>query len=275
MKTFPRNDQALQAEREKDSERDEGRSSSWSNFHFLKPGRTVLRILPAYSEKGVWFRKLSEYCFEADGQKFFLTSPKDTGDRDPLYEWGQAVYEKGNEAAIKEAKKFRPRTQFLYNAVILSNSGEASPADGVKILKTGVTVKRALVDLDTDVDSGFGDITNLETGFNVIIDREGEGLDTKYTVKVHREQSNLITTLAGGGVNFDELELFDLDELLPAKSFDELQGILEMIRNPGMQSTPAPAPEVADSEVADSPVMETPVSEDELVAMAPPPVYRG
>ncbi len=280
MKTFERNEEALIREREKDKESKEGGNSDWSMFHFLKPGRTVLRILPPYNEKGVWFRGLKEYYFEQDGQKFFLTSPRTNGDPDPLWDWGEGVYEKGNEAAVKEAKRFRPRTQFLYNAIVLSNSGDATAVDGVKVLKTGITVKRDLVDLDTDVDSGYGDITNIQKGFNVIIDREGEGLDTSYTVKLQREPCDIRDTLKSLGVDFDSLDLHNLDELLPSKSYEELQGILELVRRPNSVPTSGPAPlptqealDTAEGEGMGSPVMTSPSgSVTEVPAVEPAPV---
>ncbi len=230
MKYYPRDEAKLQVEREKDRNAEEGNDTNV--FYNLKNGRTVLRVLPPFGGDGVWFRELHEYYFRLGEQHLFLTSPADFGLPDPLFEYNKSVYEEGNEAAIKEAKRFRPKSRYLMNVVVLSDgNGKTTMNDGIRVLKAPTTVKRMLVDYDTDVD--YGDITNVHKGFNMIVDRTGEGLKTEYKVKAQRERTNLEEILQQGGVDPTGLTLHDLDVVhrKGLKSEIELKGLLEQLKS--------------------------------------------
>lgn len=204
-----------------------------SIFHYLKSGKHILRIMPPYSEAGVFVREIREYFFRGEeNEPIFVISPRDRGDRDPIAEHAEALYDQATEESIEEAKKFRARRQFLFNALVLSGPGGESVKDGIRVLKTGVTVYNQIMDLDQDVDSGYGDITNLERGFNLTVSREGEGRDdTTYTVKAHREPTNIADKLAEQGFNLNDFNLHDLDKVITPRSFEEMTEILEMVKS--------------------------------------------
>jgi hypothetical protein len=103
---------------------------------------------------------------------------------------------------------------------------------GVVVLEAPATVKKALLDLNQDVAAGWGDITSLEEGVNVFIDRTGEKLNTTYTVKPHSKRSNIVAFLEQNGMDPKEvLKPYDLDKVYWAQSYDELKGILESSRD--------------------------------------------
>lgn len=290
MKYYERNAEALAAEREKDRQQEENGGTEGKIFYNLKPGRTVLRVLPPFSDSGLWFEKINEYYFRLGDQHLFLTSPGDFGLTDPLFEYNRSVYEAGNDAAIKEALRFRPKGRFLMNVVVLSDaSGKITMKDGIKVLKAPTTVKRSMVDYDTDPD--YGDITSVHKGFNMIIDRTGEGLKTEYSIKAQRERTNLEEILQQGGVAPEGLTLHDLVDVhrKGLKSEAELASLLEQLKTKvevaveaatpapvpfGMPSTEAP---VTVETAPGGPVMtvEAPVGMPSLADLAAPPTAEG
>ena len=253
MKYYQRNEEALNAEREKDKTADSGGSGS-DNFYNLKNGRTVIRVLPSWSNEGLWFREIREYYFRMGEQHLFLTSPLDFGQPDPLDEYNQAVFEIGTDDAKKEAKRFRFKFRYLLNGIVLSDSQGTTSQDGIKVIKVPKTVKMQLVDFDTDTE--YGDITNPEKGFNMIIDREGEGLDTKYSVKAQRERTNIFETLVSAGIDPNQMNMFDLDQIHRngLKSYEELSGLLEQLKGPfGTSALAGSAPAQPAFPVANNP----------------------
>jgi hypothetical protein len=205
--------------------------------------------MPCY-KKGAFFREFREYQFF--NEKIYEPSPGDHGDPDPFADYRKELESQGTEASLKEASKFRPRKQFLFNALIIEDSDGASPKDGIKVVKTGVTVKRAIVDLDHDEDE-WGDITNLETGYNITIDKEGEGRDTTYTVKgVHKGERDIRKVLEEQGVDINKFALHDLDAQCPPESFETLEAIVENLKKVPTPVAVAPGPQMP---TAPSPVM--------------------
>lgn len=233
MKHYQRNEKALNAEREKDAAAAEKSGESNTSFYNFKNGRTVLRVLGPYSNEGLWFREIHEYYFRQGGNHIFLTSPADFNLADPLNDYGRKMYEDGSSAALEEAKRFRAKPRYLLNVIVLSDAaGKTTMLDGVKVLKAPTTVKRAFVDFDTDVE--YGDITNHANGFNMIVERTGEGLGTEYKVKAQRERTSIDEILAKGGIDGTSLNLYDLDKIHEQglKTEAELELFLEQLRDP-------------------------------------------
>ncbi len=268
MEYYHRNADALDAEHANDKNAEE-ESGSNNNIYTLRKGRTVIRVLPPYSAEGLWFRKITEYYFRLGDGHLFLTSPRDFDLPDPLWDWGESIYEKGNEEAIKEANNFRPKPRSLMNVLILSDPKDGCLEDGIKVLKAPTTVRRALVDFDCDRE--YGDITNPEAGFNMMIDREGEKLNTKYIVKAQRERSNIFQTLMDKGIDPNGLTLPNLEEVHKGglKSAAELEAVLEQLRGrvapkaqaPKQSFAQAAAPAAVTVQPAASPVETAPQAE--------------
>lgn len=199
-------------------------------FHSLAPGRTVIRVLPPYSKRGVWFKSILEYVIKLGDDYKFLISPKDSGLPDPLAEYGEELVASGNERLAERARDIRPRRRYIVNALILADSKGAGLKDGVKIVNLPIRVKDSLVNVDTDVASGYGNITHLEQGFNISIERAGEGLQTRYDVRAHRERSNILATAQQQGFDPNDWTLFDLDTAGKPSSLADIQEVLERIK---------------------------------------------
>jgi hypothetical protein len=122
---------------------------------------------------------------------------------------------------------------------VLSDTKDTDMHKGIKVIKVPKVVKMALVDFDTDPE--YGDISNPEKGFNMIIDRTGEGLDTEYTVKAQRERTSIFEVLQNGGVDPAQLTLHNLDEVHRSglKSEEDLRGLLEQLKGTNQPRTTA------------------------------------
>ncbi len=205
------NQKVLEQERENDL-----RGSN--NFvRNLASGRTTLRIMPAYSDKGVWFHKVKEHFLKAKNRS--VVCCEEQYGRCPICEECSQLDESGDEAG---AKALRPATKFLINAIILSDpSNKVTAKDGVKVVRVGAVVKKALVDLDTDKAGGYGDIVSYEHGFNLNIDKSGTGLKTEYKVKVIPTRVDIIKQLTEEGIDVTTFQLNDLETALTPKSYED------------------------------------------------------
>ena len=226
MKIYQRDETKLQNAHSEDVKEKEERGNG-VNVHFLQQGKTLVRILPPYSDAGVWYRHIKEHTLRIGGKFQTFTCSVPYGGVCPICVQGQALYHQDTPESINEAKQFRPANKFLYNALILSSPKGVSLKDGVHVLKSGVLVKQDLLDLDTDVQTGWGNITDLSAGVNVSIDRVGSGLETKYHVKGFAQRTDIMATCQEQGVDFSTFELYNLDTLFPPRSEEELQAALE------------------------------------------------
>lgn len=203
---------------------------SKSAFLFLDQGTTEVRILPAYSDKGVWFREIKEIPWYNDEGKYRpLVSPATVGKPCPFVNEGTRLYQLGGEENIKKAQDLRPRTSFIFNVIVKSTPDGDYPVDEcVKVLKCPVTVYRGILDLDQDAAGGWGDITDLEKGINIRITKTGSGkTDTRYVVKpAGGGRSNILEWLEQKGYK-QELTPKDLDAFFTPLAYEELEVLLK------------------------------------------------
>jgi len=255
LNTFERDEDLLSAERARDAKREEQGSAlgaASGQTYFLKKGKTVLRILGPYSAKGVWFHEILEHPLEVGGKWAYPLCPRPMGSVCPICDHGEQLSMGGGEEAVAAGTPFQPKVKYLFNVVILSDPKGLSAKDGVQVLKAGVKVKRQLLDLDTDVVGGWGDMTNLENGFDVTIERTGEGLMTDYPTKGFPQRSSITENLKSQGVQPDSLEVFDLETFCKPADEEQLKGMLEgkrAVRGFPVRQAPVAAPVVPPTQV--------------------------
>jgi len=179
----------------------------------LKPGVTQLRVLPPHVDSDVWFHRSMEHWVDGVGH---VPCARQFGLPCPICESGEALYKNSeNESGIKASLELRPREQYYYNVLVFSSpDSKITAKDGVKILRSGVKVFRQLKSLDNDEASGWGDITNPETGINVSISRSGKDrTDTEYLVSpVNSKGRSLAQLLESHSVDLNSLDLINLEE---------------------------------------------------------------
>jgi len=201
-----------------------------SAFLFLDQGTTTVRILPAYNERGMWFREIKEIPYHNEEGKYRpIVSPATVGKPCPFVEEGTRLYQLGGEENLAKAQDLRPRTSFIFNVVVKSTPDGDFPVDEcVKVLKCPVTVYRGILDLDQDAAGGWGNITDLEKGIDIRITKTGQGkTDTRYVVKgVPNGRTNILDWLSEKGYT-QELTPKDLDSFFTPQPYEELEVLLK------------------------------------------------
>ena len=187
------------------------------NIFNFKTGSTQFRIMPAYNEKGVWFHRIREHFIEAANRGMVCIEPVEG--RCPVCEYGASLAASGKE---KLAEKYKPSTKYLVNAIILSEpTGKITPREGVKTVRLGSRVFSTLFDYDQDFAGGYGDIVDYEHGFNVKLDKSGEGLNTEYIVKVMPQRVDIIKFLSEQSIDVNSFTLAELDSVVPMPSYED------------------------------------------------------
>lgn len=146
------------------------------------PGKNMYRILPT------WRKGAEENQFWHDFGMHWVRSEK--GGKPIPYLCLDKTYEKecpvcnaigagirgaSDDETINLLKGANASQRFLINVLHLNDSEKKNEP---QIMEIGVTVFDDLISLMED----YGDVTDLEKGIDIIIKREGKGLDTSYTV---------------------------------------------------------------------------------------------
>lgn len=177
---------------------------------FFKPkeGKNQVRILPPWNDEGLFFLEATaHYGLKKEGRDIPIPC---SGKADcPICQFIRKM-EKGGKEDTKLAKRLASRTKFYVN--ILDRKSEKVSIWGFSRKILGGLLNR----MD---DEDFGDITDPDEGFDVIIEREGTGMKTSYDVRVKPKSSS---------VDLDELELLDLEkEVSRDLSEDEIEDLIE------------------------------------------------
>lgn len=174
-----------------------------------KVGRSVIRILPPVGGMDFFFQQVGRHY----DQRQYCPLLSTEGELPcPICELNENLYAAGEKDA---ASKFRASKAFWMNIV-----DRSSDTAGPQIYAPGVTVFQILVSMISDPD--YGDITDVEDGFDIKIDRDGQGIDTKYQVLPVRNPS----PLNADDAQVDEwlVDAEDLSERVieQLKNYDEL-----------------------------------------------------
>ena len=194
---------------------------------FLKTGVTHCRFLPPSTDAPSWFRAYKEHGLRPGGKYRTFTCPDSVdGTECPICEEGKRLYEAKGDANLKAAKRLYAKPAFLYNAYVYSSPDSKSLKDGIFVIKSGVKVYKQLMEYDNDPAGDWGDISNLQSGFDFRIERKGQGrYKTEYNVMPVRKQSNIMEQVAAAGCEFGTPT--DLSSVYPPLSYEDLEKALE------------------------------------------------
>lgn len=194
------------------------------NFRFWKPikyGKYVVRFLPPKDPDGLFYYETAQYKI---GDNYYF-APIAVGKPDPIYEMYKRLWDVGTDDAIALARELKPRKQYLYNIVVKEELGEKTQdPTKVHVYMSGKKLYETL--LEYFVDDDYGDLTDVEEGFDFIIDKkEGDYGFPNYDNSRPRPKSSPLFE------DDDMIEkvlknLNDLENEVEYKEYDELKKIL-------------------------------------------------
>ena len=148
-----------------------------------KVGRSIIRILPEVGsmEEGVWWTvvgkhyglpgapKAGEFC------PSFVSEGKEPC---PICEMVSVLW-KGSESDKAMASQLGLRKQYWMNIVARDPKDKGGDTgDGPYVYTPGVTIFKYIQALMLDAE--YGDITDIDDGIDLVVDRKGEGVKTEY-----------------------------------------------------------------------------------------------
>ena len=193
-------------------------------FRYWKPrddGEYTIRFLPPHDSDGLFFKQTAQYKL---GDKYFF-APYIDGEPDPIYDYYRALWKKNTPESIAIAKDLKPRKQYLYNIVVRDELGQKPEnPTRVYVYMSGQKLYDKVMHYFWDED--FGDLTDIEEGFDFKIVKEpgGQGFPN-YDNSRPRSKS---TPLFPDQDMIDEVlgNIHDLNKEVEYKSYDELKQAL-------------------------------------------------
>jgi len=146
-----------------------------SGFYGPKEGRNLLRILPPVGEMEFFFQPVGRHYFPPDGKKYSYC-PNFTSDGELPCPICELVTELKNSGEKKLADELRIKRSFWMNVI-----NRDDDTKGPLVYTPGIIVFSEISSLISDPD--YGDITDINDGYDIIVEKSGTGRDTEYHVK--------------------------------------------------------------------------------------------
>lgn len=161
-----------------DSEEEELSRGGSGDFMKLKVGRNKVRFLPPLPGQRSPMRVVWEHHINLPTGEFRnFACPRVMAKKQCIIcRKADKLKTTGNPADFERAKKLFPKVRVYSNVI-----DRADEEYGPKILAFGKKIKEQLDEIRKDEDVG-GDFTNPDEGFDIVINRKGTQLDTKYNV---------------------------------------------------------------------------------------------
>ena len=206
-------------------------NNTTSNIMRLKTGNTyVLRLVPYVKDPSkTFFHYYSHgWVSEATGQFQSAISPQTWGDRDPIAEARYRISRTGTEEEKEKAKALNRKENWLINVYVVKDGDNPENEGKVKILRFGRQLHKIIMEAIEGEDADeFGErIFDLtENGCSLKVKVEEQGGYPTYV------SSRFAAPAAIPGVTADNVKdvydkVFDLDNVFPVKSYEELQTML-------------------------------------------------
>jgi hypothetical protein len=158
------------------------------NYWAVAEGRNRIRILPPWSEEAAeagryFFETAFHYGIGPDDRT--MPCPLAAGVRDTCFlcSLANSLKKSSDEDDQAEAKDLFPKRKYLMNIVDI-----AHPEKGVQVWSAGVKAMRQVHYYVRDRE--YGDITDLEDGYDLIVEKTGSGINTEYFVKAAKRSSS-------------------------------------------------------------------------------------
>jgi len=208
----------IEALRKKMEEVKERQSRGGGNVNFWSPkaGRNVIRILPA--KEGQEFYSEAKVRYNVGPNKKMVTVPLDSNKENcPIHEFVDALFKSGDKDDEKLAKRMKASNRYYFNVIDRSLEEGDENYGKVMVFGCGTTIFTDILGIIVDPD--YGDITDAEAGYDIIITKSGTGLDTEYKTNARPKQTAI-------GVDGWKENLSDLAKLATPKSYEKRAAIL-------------------------------------------------
>lgn len=194
---------------------------STTSFWVPKPGTNLIRILPVDSGDGLFFKEVLVH-FVPGSTPFVCLKYVSPDNVCPACQYVDELRRSENAADIELARRLSAKRRFLMCIVDLDDT-EA----GVQIFSCGAEVLKQILAYFADPD--WGDITDPDKGYDIIIEKTGVGLRTTYTVRARKTPTPLPDKSL---LN----RLPSLDKALPIYDESTIKQILENYKSKTPQS---------------------------------------
>jgi len=174
-------------------------------FFKAKEGKNIVRILPPWSKEGIWYKEATlHYGLKNEsGKERAYPCLKMFDEECPVCSKRDELLE-GGEEDKKIADQLRPRTKYYANVLDRTSN---------KIMIWGFSAKTLSILLSYTSDPDYGDISNPEEGFDIVIERTGTGrMDTRYQIRMKPKPSEVDMEEAGTLFNLDKEVVDDMEE---------------------------------------------------------------
>lgn len=167
-------------------------SGGGNSFFSLNPGKNRVRILPPPpGSEDVWYKTGTHWGVGPNKDNFNCAAAADKNAECYLCDVVFKLSKSKNDDDQAVADSIRVKKSWLYNIVDLSDT-EA----GIQVMAVGAQAHGGIRAYIEDEDGDYGDITDLEEGFNLTIKKLGKGMKTKYEVKSSRNPSPVPAEIA-------------------------------------------------------------------------------
>lgn len=197
---------------------EQSKSGSSNDYDKLQPGKNIRRVLWPKGDNELFFTEGFVHFGVGSEGKTMVTCPKTWGENErcPICEYVDKLRKSKDEDDKKLASQLGRRKRDYMN--VIDRDGDSEEP---KVLPCGPTVVKAILDVMCDPD--YADVTDPKGGRDVTISKNGQGLQTTYTVIAKPN-----VTPASSVYSDEELEekMADLNKFFSRKSYEELEDIL-------------------------------------------------
>jgi hypothetical protein len=190
------------------------KSQTGGDFWTPKAGRNLIRILPPWAEGKLFWRETAVHWNVGPDSKMVVCLKKELDKPCYICEAYARLQQSQDPRDQSAASEIRANTRVYLNIVDLDNVDK-----GVQVYTCGIKILQDLLAYFADPD--WGDITHPETGYDIVIEREGSTREnTKYQVRARKNPTAI--------PNMDLLSnLKNLDSFVKTTSYEQMQAIYE------------------------------------------------
>lgn len=187
------------------------------SFWSPKDGRNVIRILPPTpGTEDFYVESLVHY--NVGPNKKMVTCGKMARGTCAVCSYVDALFKSGDKQDEALAKRMKAKSRYYFNVIDRTVEDTAEEFGNVLVYGSGPTVFTDILGIIVDPD--YGDITNADEGYDLIITKSGKGLDTEYKTNARPKQSAI-------GIGDWAEKAVDLSTLTKPRSDADLELILE------------------------------------------------